>query len=122
MTEPSPPSAKVSGRWSWTLLPPSSRMTRFKVGAACAAMARPTVVEPVNDTTSTARCVLNSTPPSLPASGTTLRTPGGRSASSAASPSTVASSGVSGLGRSTTVQPARRAGTTFQILVMRGKL
>ena len=46
----------------------------------------------------------------------------GSPASSAASPITSASSGVSGLGRSTIVQPASSAGTTFQTFVMNGKL
>ena len=51
----------------------------------------------------------------------TLSTPGGRPASSAASPSTVASSGVNGLGRSTTVHPVTSAGTTFHRFVVNGK-
>ena len=97
-------------------------MSRFIVGAAWAAMARPTVVEPVNDTRSTARWLESSSPPAAPDSATTLNTPGGRPASAAASPITRASSGVSGLGRRITVQPVTRAGTIFQMLVTKGKL
>ena len=97
-------------------------MIRFMVAAPWAAMARPTAADPVKLTRSTPRWLLNSSPPAAPCSGTTLSTPGGSSASAAASPMTSASSGVSGLGRSTTVQPVTIAGTTFQMLVTKGKL
>jgi hypothetical protein len=78
-------------------------------------------VEPVNDTRSTPGWVERICAPVGACSVITFSTPGGRSASSAASPSTVASRGVRGLGRSTTVQPVTSAGTTFQRFVVNGK-
>ena len=54
-----------------------------------------------------------SLPPSIAWSITTLSTPGGRPAASAASPNSIADSGVSGLGRNTTEQPAINAGSVF---------
>ena len=96
-------------------LPPSSRCTFFTVDAACAMISRPTWVEPVKVTMSTAGSVVMSLPPSMFWSMTTFRTPGGRPAASAASPNSMAESGVRGLGRSTTEQPAMSAGSVFQM-------
>ena len=76
-------------------------------------ISRPTCVEPVNVTMSTAGCVVISLPPSIAWSITTLSTPGGNPAASAASPNNIADSGVSGLGRSTTEQPVMSAGSVF---------
>ena len=52
----------------------------------------------------------------------TLSTPGGIPASAAASAIIIASSGVQGCGLRTTVQPVARAGATFTMLSMKGKL
>jgi hypothetical protein len=52
----------------------------------------------------------------------TLKTPGGMSASAAASAMSIASSGVHGCGLSTTVQPTASAGAVFTTLSMNGKL
>ena len=76
-------------------------------------ISRPTCVEPVNVTMSTAGCVVMSLPPSIAWSITTLSTPGGSPAASAASPKSIADSGVSGLGRNTTEQPAINGGSVF---------
>ena len=57
--------------------------------------------------------MVSSSAPSAPASTTTLSTPGGRSAASAAAPNTSEESGVSGLGRSITELPAMSAGMSF---------
>ena len=46
-------------------LPPSSRKTRFSVGAAAAMIARPVAVEPVNDTMSTRGSVASTAATSL---------------------------------------------------------
>jgi len=113
---------RASGRYSWTDFPPSSRQSRFTVGAACAAMSRPTAVEPVNDTQSTRGSLDSSRAPSAPSSTTTLSTPSGRPTSAAASPKTSADSGVRGLGRRTTEHPATSAEITFHTFVWNGKL
>ncbi len=73
----------------------------------------PTVVEPVNDTMSTAGSVVSIAAPVAPASTTTLSTPGGRPAASAAAPKINDEIGVSGLGRRMTVFPAISAGMSF---------
>ena len=91
------------------------------VGAAWPAIAAPTPLEPVKLTRSTPGWVERRAAPSGPCSTTTFTTPGGRPASSAASPIASASSGVCGLGRSTTVHPAISAGTSFHTLVVNGK-
>ena len=59
--------------------------------------------------------------PVSPKPVTTLRTPGGKPASSARSPSRSAVSGVCSAGFSTTVQPAASAGATFHDAIISGK-
>ena len=92
--------------------PPSSSRTFFRPWAACPMICLPTAFDPVKLTMSTpgwvVRCSLAATSPV-----TTLSTPGGSPTASAMSPSTRASSGVSGDGLSTTVQPTASAGITF---------
>ena len=56
---------------------------------------------------------VRSSAPSAPCSTTTLKTPGGRPAASAADPKTKDESGVNGLGRRITEFPAIKAGTSF---------
>ena len=72
-----PAAARRAGR-SGPTCRPSSSATRFTVGAAWARIWRPTAVEPVKDTMSTAGSVVSSSAPAAPASTTTLRTPAGR--------------------------------------------
>ncbi len=76
-------------------------------------ISRPTCVEPVNVTMSTAGCDVRSLPPSTCWSMTTFNTPGGSPAESAASPNNIADNGVSGLGRNTTEHPAISDGNVF---------
>ena len=71
------------------------------------------MVEPVNDTMSTAGSVVSSSAPAAPSSTTTLSTPGGRPAASAAAPKISDEIGVSGLGRRMTELPAMSAGMSF---------
>ncbi len=103
-------------------LPPSSRKTRFRVGAAAAMIALPVAVDPVNDTRSTRGSVVSTPATALLLGVTTLSTPGGRSVCSAASrPSSQATHGVSGAALSTTVLPAARAGPILARLIWLGK-
>jgi hypothetical protein len=87
------------------------------VGAACAIMLAPTDEVPVNATISTAACVVSNWAPATPGSSTIFSAPSGKPASLAASANSIAESGVSGLGRNTTVLPAISAGMTFHIAV-----
>src|SRR5690348_12567574 len=90
-------------------LPPSSSVTFFTDSAAVRMMWRPTSVEPVNVTLSTAGCFTIASPAIAPLPGRTFSTPGGSPASSASSPMRTALSGVSSAGFTTTVLPAARA-------------
>ena len=93
-------------------LPPSSSVTRFICSPQIDAMRRPTSVLPVKATLSTpgwrTRCSPTRAPP-----GITLKTPSGTPASSRTSARMNASSGVSGDGFRTNVQPASSAGASF---------
>ena len=73
----------------------------------------PTAVDPVKDTMSTAGSVVRIFGPRGPPPTTTLSTPAGRPATSAAAPKTRDEIGVSGLGRRITELPAIRAGISF---------
>ncbi|MNC42956.1 hypothetical protein D3C75_917920 [compost metagenome] len=97
-------------------LPPSSRHTRFTVGAAAWATRTPAPVEPVNDTMSTCGCRASASPTLAPGPLTRLNTPAGRPMASIISASRNACSGVSWLGLTTTVQPAARAGASLPII------
>ena len=94
-------------------LPPSSGDTRLTVGAAWVRILRPATVEPVNETMSTAGWLVSNSAPAVPASTTTLSTPGGSPAASAAAPKISDEIGVSGLGRRITELPAISAGMSF---------
>ena len=83
------------------------------MGAACARILRPATVDPVNDTMSTAGCDVSNSAPEVPDSTTTLSTPAGRPAASAAMPKTNDDIGVNGLGRRMTELPAISAGINF---------
>ena len=83
------------------------------MGAAWARILRPATVDPVNDTMSTAGWLVSSSAPAVPDSTTTLSTPGGRPAASAAAPKISDEIGVSGLGRRITELPAIKAGISF---------
>src|SRR5690242_2907427 len=102
----------ASGRTTAADLPPSSSVTRVRLRAATSITRLPAGTEPVKETLSTpgwpTRYSLTSR-----SAGRIDRTPSGRPASLAISPSRYASSGDSGDGFSTTVQPASSAGASL---------
>ena len=100
--------------------PPSSRVTGTTRSAAAAMTARPTSVEPVNDTFATPGCRTSSAPV-RPSPVITLTTPGGMPASRHSAASRNAVSGVCSAGLTTTVHPAASAGASFQAAIMKGK-
>jgi hypothetical protein len=113
-------SRAASAKTMFAPLPPSSRVILRPVPARLCWMERPTAVEPVNATLSRPGW-LTSVEPTSPAPGTTLTTPGGRSASAITSASTSSDSGVVSAGLITTVLPAARAGAIFQAAISSGK-
>jgi hypothetical protein len=84
-------------------------------------MRLPTSVEPVKQIFRTAGWLMNRSPTTLPLPGTTVKTPAGKPASRASSPSRIAVSGVSSAGLSTTVLPAASAGAKPQPAIGIGK-
>ncbi len=110
----------ASSKMTFAALPPSSRVSRVPVPASVRWISRPTSVEPVNATLSRPGW-RTSAAPVAPAPGSTLTTPGGRSACWQISASTSAVSGVVSAGLSTTVLPAASAGASFQAAMSSGK-
>ncbi len=102
-------------------LPPNSRQTFFKVGAASAATRLPASVLPVKVTTLIAGCATRDSPTALPGPVTMFSTPGGNPASSKRRTNSIARTGVSDAGLKTTVLPATRAGRIFQLGIAMGK-
>ena len=113
-------SSGASSKTTFAALPPSSRVSRLPVPASVRWISRPTSVEPVNATLSMPGW-RTSAAPVAPAPGSTLTTPGGRSACWQISASTSAVSGVVSAGLSTTVLPAASAGASFQAAMSSGK-
>src|SRR5712691_12387214 len=101
-------------------LPPISRCTFLKPGAAFWFTSLPTAVDPVNDTTFTASCVDSTVPTSGPPV-TMFTTPAGRPASARTLTKFTADSGVSEDGLNTTVLPHTSAGMIFQEGIAIGK-
>ena len=99
-------------------LPPSSRCTRFRPGAAAAATSRPARTLPVIDTICGTGCEISSRPVSR-SPQTTLNTPGGRCSLISWAISTV-EAGVVSDGLSTIVLPAASAGAHFQTAIIIG--
>ncbi len=97
-------------------LPPSSCATRLTVGAAFLATSMPARVEPVNETMSTSGCDDMAAPAVWPSPCTRLDTPAGTPASSKISANSTALSGAISDGLRTIVQPAARAGATFEAI------
>ena len=108
-------SMSASSRTIAADLPPSSRLTRLSCSPHAAAMCLPVAEEPVNAILSTPGWRTRDSPVSRPP-GTIDTTPSGRSSSSSISASHIASSGVSGAGLTTTVQPAISAGINFGMI------
>src|SRR5207249_1601479 len=103
-------------------LPPSSRLTRFRLLSADArAMRLPTSVEPVKAILSTSGCAASLAPASSPRPGRMLSTPSGSSASCSSSASRSALSGVSSDGLRTTLLPHASAGAIFHAAIKSGK-
>ena len=105
----------ASSRMMAADLPPSSRLTRFSCSPQIEAMVRPAAVEPVKAILSTPWWRTRCSPTSRPA-GITLTTPFGMPASSSSSAMSMASSGVSGDGLITMVEPDSSAGASFDIV------
>ena len=104
------------------LLPPSSRVSFFRLLApAAATISLPTSVEPVKATLSTSLCAASAAPAVSPKPGTTLTTPSGTPASAISSASRSAVSGVCSAGLSTTQLPVVSAGPSFHAAISSGK-
>ncbi len=102
-------------------LPPISRWTCLNEGAHASLIARPTDVEPVNETTFTRGSFRSGFPTFEPEPVTTLKTPGGSPASSSAFAKFTTESGVSVAGLMTTVFPQTSAAVDFQAGIAMGK-
>jgi hypothetical protein len=101
--------------------PPSSRKSRFRVGAPFSMMRRPTAVEPVKEIRSTRASVTRSSATPLSVVGTTWKTPSGKSVRSATRrPMRVAFHGVSGAGLRITVLPVARAWPILLMVTSKG--
>ena len=102
----------VSGAMMAASLPPSSSTTGRTAPDAAAITARPVGTPPVNDTMSTPGCDTSISPSSGPGPLTAFTTPGGKASASAAATASTAPGHVGGA-FTTTVLPARRAGSTL---------
>src|SRR5450432_1734057 len=101
-------------------LPPSSKCTRFKVGAPCAMIAAPVAVSPTKAIALIAGCSVSALPASSPMPWTVLSTPSGTPACFTSFASRSAVTGDHSAGLWTTVQPAASAGAIFQVESMNG--
>ncbi len=109
----------ASSRMMAADLPPSSSVQRFSRSPHSPPMRLPPTPEPVNEILSTPACVTRCSLTSRPA-GTTDSTPLGSPASVKISARRKASSGVSGAGLKTTVQPATSDGASLAAAMNRG--
>ena len=102
--------------------PPSSIDVRSTLSAACSSSARPTSVDPVNDSLRArpSRISGSMTLPALPVV-TTLSTPSGRPASARIAARASIDSGVCWAGLITIVQPAATAGPILRVPMAMGK-
>ena len=101
-------------------LPPSSKCTRFRLGAPCAMIAAPVAVSPTKAIALIAGCSVSALPASSPMPCTVLRTPSGTPACFTSRASRSAVTGDHSAGLWTTVQPAASAGAIFQVDSMNG--
>src|SRR6185437_5942919 len=101
-------------------LPPSSKCTRFKVGAPCAMIADPVALSPTKPIALIAGCSVKALPASSPKPCTVLSTPSGIPASFTSLASRSAVTGDHSAGLCTTVQPSASAGAIFQVESMNG--
>src|SRR5258706_5784820 len=101
-------------------LPPSSKCTRFRLGAPCAMIAEPVALSPTKPIALIAGCSVNALPASSPIPCTVLRTPSGTPACFTSFAKRSAVTGDHSAGLWTTVQPAASAGAIFQVDSMNG--
>ena len=101
-------------------LPPSSKWTRFRVGAPWAMIAEPVALSPTKATALMSGCSVSALPASSPSPCTVLTTPSGKPASCMISTRREAVTGLHSAGLWTTVQPAASAGAIFQVDSMKG--
>src|SRR3954454_16906189 len=101
-------------------LPPSSKCTRFKVGAPCAMIAEPVALSPTKPIALTDGCSVSAMPASSPMPCTVLSTPSGTPACLTSFANRSAVTGDHSAGLCTTVQPAASAGAIFQVESMNG--
>ena len=94
-------------------LPPSSMVVAFRPLAAEARMARPVVVPPVKDTTSTEGCSTSATPVTGPRPLTRFTTPGGRPAACTISMKRCMPAAATSEGLTTQLLPKAMAAATF---------
>src|SRR3954469_22390352 len=100
--------------------PPSSKCTRFRVGAPCAMIAEPVALSPTKPIALMAECSVSALPASSPMPCTVLSTPSGRPACFTNFAKRSAVTGDHSAGLCTTVQPAASAGAIFQVDSMNG--
>ena len=113
-------SRSASANTSSGPLPPSSPVKGTMFSAAARPMWRAVSGEPVNETRRTPGCETRAAPASSPMPCTTLKTPGGKPASTVRSASSEPDSGDHSAGLRMTVQPAARPGARFQVESMNG--
>src|SRR6266566_209308 len=101
-------------------LPPSSKCTRFSVGAPCAMIAEPVELSPTKPISLIAGCWVSALPASSPMPCTVFSTPSGTPACLTSLAKRSAVTGDHSAGLCTTVQPAARAGAIFQVESMNG--
>src|ERR671912_744833 len=101
-------------------LPPSSAVNGTRFFAAETPIRRPASGDPVKETRRNSGCATSAAPASSPIPCTTLKTPGGKSASAKRSARSEHESGDHSAGFRTTVQPAARAGAVFQVESING--
>jgi hypothetical protein len=93
-------------------LPPSSRCSRLRSGAASRATSRPAATDPVNPTTGMSGWVTSSRPVSPPPGSTCSRSAGSPASSSRRAKTTPPQTAVRGSGLSTTALPRASAGAS----------
>ena len=114
-------SRSASGNTSCADLPPSSSVVRLKVWAALRNTWRPEFSPPVKAILSTPLWLVSGSPTSAPNPVTTLSTPGGKPASSTSRISSIVDAEVNSDGLITMVQPAAKAGASFQVASSSGE-
>ena len=102
-------------------LPPSSRFTRVRVGAAFSMIRLPTDTDPVMEIIPTSGWVLRVSPTTRPRPLTRLNTPAGTPASSTSFANSRALTGVSDDGLITMVLPVSNAGAILRAMRKNGK-